>query len=62
VRRVYAVDLWEVSIVTFPLLSGARVASVKGTAQEPGAGRLSFARAAAERDWKAACAGRGPHA
>lgn len=29
VRRLYAVDLWEISIVTFPMLSGARVAAVK---------------------------------
>lgn len=29
VRRLYAVDLWEISIVTFPLLSGARVRRVK---------------------------------
>jgi phage head maturation protease len=25
VRRLYQVDLWEISIVTFPLLNGARV-------------------------------------
>jgi phage head maturation protease len=25
VRRLPAVDLWEISIVTFPLLAGARV-------------------------------------
>src|SRR5579884_1639963 len=30
VRRLYAVDLWEISIVTFPLLSGARVRRIKG--------------------------------
>lgn len=29
VRRLYQVDLWEVSIVTFPLLAGARVRAVK---------------------------------
>ena len=29
VRRLIAVDLWEVSIVTFPLLAGARVRAVK---------------------------------
>lgn len=29
VRRLYAVDLWEISIVTFPLLPGARVRAVK---------------------------------
>lgn len=30
IRRLYQVDLWEVSIVTFPLLTGARVRAVKG--------------------------------
>lgn len=29
VRKIYAVDLWEISIVTFPLLAGARVSAVK---------------------------------
>jgi HK97 family phage prohead protease len=29
VRRLLAVDLWEISIVTFPLLAGARVRAVK---------------------------------
>jgi HK97 family phage prohead protease len=32
VRRLYQVDLWEISIVTFPLLNGARVRAVKGRA------------------------------
>jgi HK97 family phage prohead protease len=45
VRKLYQVDLWEISIVTFPLLDGARVSAVK---QAP-ASRL---RAAAERDWQ----------
>ena len=29
IRRLYQVDLWEISIVTFPLLEGARVRAVK---------------------------------
>jgi HK97 family phage prohead protease len=29
IRRLDAVDLWEISIVTFPLLAGARVRAVK---------------------------------
>lgn len=29
VRKLYQVDLWEISIVTFPLLNGARVRAVK---------------------------------
>lgn len=29
VRRLHQVDLWEISIVTFPLLAGARVRAVK---------------------------------
>lgn len=48
VRRLYQVDLWEISIVTFPLLTGARVESVKqGVA--PNASR---GRAQAERAWR----------
>ncbi len=34
IRRLYQVDLWEVSIVTFPLLTGARVHAVKGRARQ----------------------------
>lgn len=29
IRRLYEIDLWEISIVTFPLLAGARVHAVK---------------------------------
>lgn len=32
VRKLYQVDLWEISIVTFPLLHGARVRAVKRAA------------------------------
>jgi phage terminase large subunit-like protein len=32
VRRLVAVELWEISIVTFPLLAGARVRAVKAAA------------------------------
>jgi uncharacterized protein len=28
VRRLHQIDLWEISIVTFPLLPGARVRAV----------------------------------
>ncbi len=28
-RRLYEIDLWEISIVTFPMLPGARVAAMK---------------------------------
>ncbi|NEW91336.1 HK97 family phage prohead protease [Rhodopseudomonas sp. BR0M22] len=45
VRRLYQVDLWEISIVTFPLLNGARIATVKQTP------RPSPQRAAAEAAW-----------
>jgi Escherichia/Staphylococcus phage prohead protease len=48
VRRLAAVDLWEISIVTFPLLAGARVRAVKQASSPPS---LSHARARAERDW-----------
>ncbi|NVN87022.1 MAG: HK97 family phage prohead protease [Rhodopseudomonas sp.] len=46
VRRLYQVDLWEISIVTFPLLAGARVNAVKD------APRVSQLREAAEREWR----------
>ena len=64
VRRLEAIDLWEVSIVTFPLLNGARVRSVKGITfsyrrREEGASvngaaaaRLSPQRARAEAEWR----------
>lgn len=29
-RRLWAVDLWEISIVTFPMMEAARIASVPG--------------------------------
>ena len=41
IRRIYAVDLWEISIVTFPMLAGARVRAVK----------RSHARTRAEQEW-----------
>jgi len=31
VRRLMEIDLWEISIVTFPMLPGARIADVKST-------------------------------
>jgi HK97 family phage prohead protease len=52
VRRLYQVDLWEISIVTFPLLNGARVSAVKGTV--PKHSRL---REAAEAEWRSVLAG-----
>jgi HK97 family phage prohead protease len=66
VRKLFAVDLWEISIVTFPLLAGARVRAVKAmrdaachnSADErllrryP---RVSFARRRAESDWRGIC-------
>ncbi len=45
VRRLHQVDLWEISIVTFPLLAGARVSAVKD------APRVTRQRNAAERQW-----------
>ncbi|MGB9409876.1 MAG: HK97 family phage prohead protease [Pseudolabrys sp.] len=35
IRRIYAIDLWEISIVTFPMLTGGRVRSVKGAPRSP---------------------------
>ena len=51
IRALHQVDLWEISIVTFPLLDGARVSAVK----EAPPSRL---RTQAERDWQAALAGK----
>jgi hypothetical protein len=48
VRSLVAVDLWEISIVTFPLLAGARVRAVKQATSPP---RLSPVRTRAERAW-----------
>jgi HK97 family phage prohead protease len=48
IRRLYAVDLWEISIVTFPLLAGARVHAVKAAPSLP----LSRARTRAEGEWR----------
>ena len=48
VRKLYQVDLWEISIVTFPLLAGARVRAVKQAALPP----RSRARTQAEREWR----------
>jgi HK97 family phage prohead protease len=63
IRKLDQIDLWEISIVTFPLLTGARVQAVKdvrGAGSSPGNDRLfmryprfSFARKQAERDWQA---------
>lgn len=47
VRRLYQVDLWEISIVTFPLLQGARIAAVKDSGPP-----LSPQRRAAEAAWQ----------
>ncbi len=49
IRRLIAVDLWEISIVTFPLLNGARVQAVKQVAPKP-----SYARKRAEAEWERA--------
>jgi hypothetical protein len=65
IRKLDQIDLWEISIVTFPLLAGARVRAVKdarSAAQTPPDQsdrlfmrypRFSFARKQAERDWQA---------
>jgi HK97 family phage prohead protease len=58
VRKIIDLDLWEISIVTFPLLAGARVRAVKGTASSPP--MLSHARARAEREWTALRGGTAP--
>ena len=50
VRRIVDLELWEISIVTFPLLAGARVRAVKGFASSPP--KPSYARARAETEWE----------
>jgi HK97 family phage prohead protease len=47
IRRLYQVDLWEISIVTFPLLDSARVRAVKSTMPP----KLSASRRRAEAEW-----------
>jgi phage head maturation protease len=57
IRKLEQVDLWEISIVTFPLLTSARVQAVKAAGDARPCDvrpRLSFARRRAERDWAAA--------
>jgi HK97 family phage prohead protease len=58
VRKLHQVDLWEVSIVTFPLLNGARVRAAKAATQP----RQSFARKRAEVAWTAMTRGEGASA
>jgi HK97 family phage prohead protease len=48
IRRLHAVELWEISIVTFPLLAGARVQAVKHATSKV---KPSCARWRAEREW-----------
>ncbi len=50
VRRLIDVELWEISIVTFPLLSDARVRAVKEV-------RKPAARSRAEEAWRKLSAG-----
>jgi HK97 family phage prohead protease len=49
VRKLHHVELWEISIVTFPLLDGARLHAVKDAALPP---KPSLARSRAERAWR----------
>ncbi|WP_439924831.1 HK97 family phage prohead protease [Nitrobacter sp. JJSN] len=49
VRKLYQVDLWEISIVTFPLLAGARVRAVKQATPQSSRSRV---RIQAEREWR----------
>ncbi len=46
VRRLAAIDLWEISIVTFPLLAGARVRAVKQASSPPLLSHRTHARRA----------------
>ena len=51
VRRLRAIDLWEISVVTFPMLPGARVAAVKARAP------TRCARSPRERRYRPRCDG-----
>lgn len=58
VRRLHEIDLWEISLVTFPLLAGARVQSVSVSAVKQNWLRsrpVSFARTRAETEWRRVC-------
>lgn len=44
IRKLVEIDLWEISIVTFPMLPGARVEASKGLAGQPAAGRHPVGR------------------
>lgn len=55
VRKLAEVDLWEISLVTFPLLAGARVQSVSVPSVKENGIRsrpVSVARTRAEREWR----------
>jgi hypothetical protein len=54
IRSLAAVDLWEISIVTFPLLAGARVQAVKQAPSRP----ASQARTRADCEWTRVAGGR----
>lgn len=55
VRRIARIDLWEVSIVTFPMQPGARVALADGPGAAPPSDALLLRRAAARLRGAAAC-------
>ncbi|MCO5063123.1 MAG: HK97 family phage prohead protease [Rhizobiaceae bacterium] len=48
-RRILEADLWEISVVTFPMLPGARVAVVKGGCEAPRERQLAARFRAASR-------------
>jgi hypothetical protein len=52
VRRLEQIDLWEISIVTFPLLAGARVRAVEKAQPALRAARSLAALPRAERAWR----------
>ena len=52
VRRLEQIDLWEISIVTFPLLAGARVRAVEKGQGASLARRAATKSGRAERAWR----------
>jgi HK97 family phage prohead protease len=59
IRRILDLELWEISIVTFPLLSGARVRA-KAASASSSPPKPTPARARAEREWSAVRGGAAP--
>lgn len=58
VRRLEQIDLWEISIVTFPLLTGARVRAVEKARRRPPSVHSHQPLTRTERAWRTLSAAR----